>query len=252
MDPHTKINPETLQYLKQLTQQKRVEDLKAIKKIDFTYIIISLLSCYLLYQKSATKNNHLTKFILCNLYPLFVVKNQLAGKSNYLTRMYRLTIFLSIVSNLVTFIWGNFYTWATFIILFLVYGLFSVVKNLLNFKNNLPLGNNNSYSHLNQPKQNQPTLMDSFANPLQKIQQQENQEKAKRSLRNDDSIVYKSSNGMKIPDNMSKGMKAALKMKDQNGNEIKSDEPLSKRQMKLKKKFEKMQKMNSNQNGVRQ
>lgn len=94
--------------------------------------------------------------------------------------------------------------------------------------------------------------MDSFANPLQKIQQQENQEKAKRSLRNDDSIVYKSSNGMKIPDNMSKGMKAALKMKDQNGNEIKSDEPLSKRQMKLKKKFEKMQKMNSNQNGVRQ
>lgn len=252
MEGNSKLTPEALQYLKQLTVQKKQDDLKAIKKIDYTYIVLSALSCYFLYQKSRTKNNHLTKFILCNLYPLFVVKNQLSGKSNYLTRIYRLTIFLSLVSNVVAYIWGNFYTWAVFISLGLVYGLFSIVKNLLNFKNNLPLGNNNSYSHLNAPKQSQPTLMDSFASPLQKITQQENQEKAKRSLRNDDSIVYKSSNGMKIPDNMSKGMKAALKMKDQNGNEIQSDEPLSKRQMKLKKKFEKMQKMNSNQGGVRQ
>lgn len=94
--------------------------------------------------------------------------------------------------------------------------------------------------------------MDSFSSPLQQMKQQENQEKAKRSLRNDENVVYKSSNGMKIPQNMSKGMKAALKMKDQNGNDIQNDEPLSKRQMKLKKKFEKMQKMNSNQGGVRQ
>ncbi|CAI8508549.1 unnamed protein product [Hanseniaspora opuntiae] len=246
---NSKITPEALQYLKELTAQKKKDDLKAVIKIDFSYIILSIISCYLLYRRSATKGNHLTKFFICNIYTMFVVKNQMSANPKYLTRIYRLTTFLSLIANMVTYIWGNFYTWATLIALYLAYGFFSIIKNLLNFKNNLPLGK--SYDHLNQPKQAQPTLMDSFSSPLQQMKQQENQEKAKRSLRNDENVVYKSSNGMKIPQNMSKGMKAALKMKDQNGNDIQNDEPLSKRQMKLKKKFEKMQKMNSNQGGVR-
>ncbi len=88
--------------IKQLTVQKQ-DDLKAIKKIDYTYISFYRHYATFLYQKSRTKINYLTKFILY-LYPLFVVKNQLSGKSNYLTRIYRLTIFLSLVSNVVAYI----------------------------------------------------------------------------------------------------------------------------------------------------
>ena len=46
MEGNSKLTPEALQYLKQLTVQKKQADLKAIKKIDYTYIILSALSCY--------------------------------------------------------------------------------------------------------------------------------------------------------------------------------------------------------------
>lgn len=117
----------------------------------------------------------------------------------------------------------------------------------------------NAYSHLQQNvSANKPTLMDSFSqtmNPLGKMKQQQQQQQQAAGARKanpNDKVVYKSTNGMKLPDNMSKGMKAALNIQDDNGNKLDDDEPLSKRQLKMKKKFEKMQKMNGNKGGVRQ
>lgn len=96
--------------------------------------------------------------------------------------------------------------------------------------------------------------MDSFSqtyNPLGKMKEQQQTADTRKANPND-KVVYKSTNGMKLPDNMSKGMRAALNIKDENGNKLDDDEPLSKRQLKMKKKFEKMQKMNGNKGGVRQ
>ena len=38
---NSKITPEALQYLKELTAQKKKDDLKAVIKIDFSHILLS-------------------------------------------------------------------------------------------------------------------------------------------------------------------------------------------------------------------
>lgn len=252
------FTPETLAYLKQLTQEKKSKDINANKKINYTYILVTLVSGYLLYTKSASRSNHVVKFIICNIYPLLLVYSQVFGGNYNLAKLNRLVILVSIVANLVTFIWHSFYFWAFCLVLFLLIGLYNILKIVTNLKKNglVPgmASNQNAYSHLqenNKPKA--PSLMDSFAqtyDPLQKMKQQQNHEAAKRKAQSEN-VMYKSTNGMKLPENMSKGMKAALKIKDENGNDVADDEPLSKRQQKIKKKFEKMQRMNGNKGGVR-
>ncbi|XBW38242.1 hypothetical protein QEN19_003831 [Hanseniaspora menglaensis] len=262
MAPPSNFSPETLAHLKQLTQEKKSRDVQSSKKINFAYLLVTAISGYLLYAKSSSKNNHIIKFVICNLYPLIIVQSQIFGGNYNLAKTNKIVVFLSLIANVITFIWQNFYFWAGCLVIFLLIGIFNIIQIVRNIKNKgiIPgMSSNpasiNAYSHLtNNNQTNAPSLMDSFSqtvNPLQKIQQQTQQAKAKKSINEGDQVVYKSTNGMKIPENMSKGMRAALNMKDENGNSIDDDEPLSKRQLKLKKKFEKMQKMNSNKGGSR-